>query len=401
MKIFPLLLLPLLPLVLRGQDRPIVIKAGTVLDGKGGVLRNVGIVIEGSKITRIDPGVREATYDLSRQTVMPGWIDTHVHIGNHFDPDGRNHNSAAETPQQAMAYAVENASLMLNTGFTTVQSLGAELDGDLRDRIHRGAIPGPRLLTSLRQINENTGTPDQIRQFVRKAKADGADVVKLFASKSIREGGTQSMTDEQILAACGEARAVGLRSVVHAQDDRSARAAALAGCTSIEHGSRLPDEVLRLMADRGTYLDPHFGLLYANYLENRDKFFGTRNFDVQAFANMEKIVPVARASFKRALAAGSVKIIFGTDAVAGSIGRNHEEFVYRVRDGGQSPMDAIISATSRAAASLDLANRIGTIAPDFEADLIAVDGDPLQDITVVRRVMFVMKGGKVYKNVGR
>ncbi|MBI4520554.1 MAG: amidohydrolase family protein [Gemmatimonadetes bacterium] len=395
--LLPLLLVPTLAF---GQSAPITIRAGTLLDGRGGVTRNATIVVEGSRIMRIESGaVGAPTYDLSRLTVMPGLIDTHVHIGNHFDADGRNHWDPNETPQQAMLYAAANAYATLLAGFTTVQSVGAESDRDLRDWIERGLIPGPRVLTSLRAIREPGGTPAELREFVRRAKADGADVVKIFASKSIRDGGGQSLTDEQVQAACGEARAVGLRTLVHAQDEGSARAATVAGCTAVEHGSRLSDDLLRLMAERGTYLDPHIGLLYRNYLDNRERFMGEGNYTPAGFAEMERIIPVALASFKRALANGRVKIVFGTDAVAGANARNQEELIYRVREGGQRPLDAIVSATSLAAQSLNLADRIGAIAPNLEADLVAVAGNPLEDITALRRVVFVMKGGKVYKNV--
>lgn len=388
------------PAVVLAQDGPIVIRADTVLDGKGGTLSNASIVVQGSRISRIDPNAQGATYDLRGLTVMPGWIDTHAHIVQHFNrKTGKIPQPGDETPQQAVLYAVENAYATLNGGFTTIQSPGAELDKDLRDWIAEGNVPGPRILTSLRAITDKTGTPEEIRAFVRKAAADGADVIKIFATASIREGGGQTMSDAQIQAACSEAHAVGKRAMVHAQGPEGAKAAILAGCNSIEHGNYLTNEVLDLMAQRKVYFDPNFGLLLHNYLENRAKFVGG-NFNEAGFAFMEKGIPIGVDTFKRALAR-NVLIVFGTDAVAGANGRNYEEFVYRVRDGGQKPMAAIVAATSVAAQSLDLGEKIGTIAPGFEADIIATDGNPLQDITAVRRVVFVMKGGKVYKNVAR
>jgi len=382
------------------QDRPVVIRADTVIDGKGATLTNASIVVQGSKIARIDPAAQGITYDLRGLTVMPGWIDTHAHIVQHFDrKTGKTPQRGDETPQQAMLYAVENAYTTLMGGFTTVQSPGAEIDKDLRDWIADGRVPGPRILTSLRAITDRTGTPDEIRAFVRKAVADGADVIKIFATSSIRDGGDQTMTDEQIRAACSEAHASGKRAMVHAQGPEGAKAAILAGCNTIEHGNRLTDEVLDLMAQRKVYFDPNFGLLLHNYLENRDRFSGG-NFNDAGFAFMERGIPIGIDTFKRALTR-NIPIVFGTDAVAGANGRNYEEFVYRVRDGGQKPMAAIVAATSTAAQSLDLGDKIGTIAPGFEADIIATDGNPLQDITAVRRVVFVMKGGKVLKNVKR
>ena len=387
-----------LPIVAQAQDRPVVIRADTVLDGKGATLTNTAVVVQGSKITKLDPAAQGITYDLRGLTVMPGWIDTHAHIVQHFDrKTGKTPQRGDETPQQAMLYAVENAYTTLTGGFTTIQSPGAEIDKDLRDWIADGRVPGPRILTSLRAITDRTGTPDEIRAFVRKAVADGADVIKIFATSSIRDGGEQTMTDEQIRAACSEAHAAGKRAMVHAQGPEGAKAAILAGCNTIEHGNRLTDEVLDLMAQRKVYFDPNFGLLLHNYLENRDRFSGG-NFNDAGFQFMERGIPIGIDTFKRALMR-NIPIVFGTDAVAGANGRNYEEFVYRVRDGGQKPMAAIVAATSTAAQSLDLGNTIGTIAPGFEADIIATDGNPLQDITAVRRVVFVMKGGKIYKNV--
>ncbi len=380
------------------QDSAIVIKADTVLDGKGGTLTNTSLVVQGGRITKIDPKAQGATYDLRGLTVMPGWIDTHAHIVQHFDRHtGKTPRRGEETPQESAMYAVENAYATLVAGFTTIQSPGAELDKDLRDFIASGSVPGPRILTSLRAVTERTGTPDEIRAFVRKAVADGADFVKLFATASIREGGAQTMSDEQIQATCSEAHALGKRAMVHAQGPEGAKAAILAGCNSIEHGNSLTDEVLDLMAQRKVYFDPNFGLLLHNYLDNRAKFIGG-NFNEAGFTFMEKGIPIGIDTFKRALTR-SIPIVFGTDAVAGANGRNYEEFIYRVRDGGQKPMAAIVAATSTAAQSIELGDKIGTIAPGFEADIIATDGNPLQDITAVRRVVFVMKGGKVYKNL--
>lgn len=385
---------------LSAQTAPIVIKARTVLDGKGGTLTNVALVIQGSKILRIEAAKADATYDLTTQTVLPGLIDTHTHIVDHFDrTTGRLHTAAdPETLEQTTLYTMENAYRTFMAGFTTIQSPGAEVDKDLRDWINDGRVPGPRILTSLRQIFDTTGTPDQIRAFVRKSAADGADFIKIFATGSIREGGKPTMTDAQIQAACGEANALGMRTIAHAQGPEGAKSAVLAGCTSIEHGNRLTDEVIRLMVEHGTYFDSNNHLMIHNYMENKAHFLGIGNYTEEGFAYMERGLAPGNDSFKRALAA-KVKMVFGTDATAGAHGRNAEELIYRVKDGGQPPMDAIVTATSRSAESLRLGDQIGTIAPGMEADIIAVDGNPLQDITAVRRVTFVMKGGKVFKNV--
>jgi len=377
------------------QENPITIRAGTLFDGKGGVRHNVQIVIQNGKIQRIEKANGTATYNLSKFTVLPGWIDVHDHITWHFGPNGRAEDKS-ETKADAALAAAANARVTLLAGFTTIQSLGSPEDKDLRAAVNTGEIPGPRILTALRPISDAKLTPDQIREAVRKLKADGADVVKIFASKSIRDGGGQTLSDEQLQAACGEAKAQGLRSVVHAYKS-AVRASALNGCTEVEHGTYATDEDLRALAGHGTFFDPQVGLVIHNYLDNKAKFLGIGNYTEEGFAKMQEVLPLNQEMFKRALGTKGLKIVFGTDAVAGAHGRNAEEFIYRVQ-AGQDAMDAMVAANSRAAESLNMQDQIGSIAPGMQADIIALDGDPLKDITAVRRVVFVMKGGRVYKN---
>jgi imidazolonepropionase-like amidohydrolase len=379
------------------QAPGVTIRADRVLDGKGGTLGNVTLRVEGSRIAAIDPGGSNGTYDLRGLTLMPGWIDTHVHIGTHFGANGRASNDG-ETPEQQALYGAENLYATLMAGFTTVRSVGDMSDRDLRDAIVRGVLPGPRLLTSLGSVNENSGTPEQIRATIRKLAAAGADLIKLFASKSSREGGGRTMTDEQLQAACGEAHAQKLRTLVHAHSADSVRAAVLAGCDAITHGSGVTDAELTLMVERGIYFEPQF-LVTHNYLDHKAQYLGIGNYTEEGFASMEQLRPVRTAMFTRALTEKRLWLVFGTDAVAGAHGRNAEEFIYRVRDGRQTFMDALVSATSRAAEALGLQDTLGVVQPGMQADLIAVDGDPRQDVTAVRRVVFVMKSGRVYKNV--
>ncbi len=377
--------------------QPIVLQTSTILDGKGGTLRNQQVVIDGSKISAVKSGNAKATYDLRGLTVMPGWIDTHVHLNWHFDAEHKLMNSPREDPKAQALYSAENAWLTLQAGFTTVQSVGAPVDVDLRDRIHQGSLPGPRILTSVRQINNNTAkTPDEYREFVRKTRSEGADVIKLFATSGLGAGGAQNISDENIQAVCGEAKAVGLRAIVHAIGDSGVRASVLAGCTAIEHANFVTDDTLKLIAERGTFFDPNFLVLH-NYIDQRPSF---PNINDQGIKGLQDSIPLIAEVLQRARKF-NVKVVLGTDAVAGAHGRNAEEFVYRVRDGHDKPMDAIVSATSVAADSLGLGNKIGAVAQGFEADLVAVDGDPLKDITAVRRVVFVMKGGKVFRNSRR
>jgi imidazolonepropionase-like amidohydrolase len=389
----------LAPTALAAAQQPISIRAGTLIDGKGGVQRNAAIGIDGSRIVSLgDAAAETVTYDLSRFTVLPGLVDTHVHIGAHFGKDGRASN-AGETSAEAVLAAAGNAYAMLMAGFTTVQSIGQPIDVPLRDAIARGSVAGPRLLTSVHQLTDTKLTLDEVRQFVRKSIADGADVIKIFASKSIREGGGQTLSDAQINTACGEAKTLGKRVWVHAHAASAVRAAALAGCTTVAHGSQITDDEADLMAARGTYFEPNIGLVSQNYIENRSRYLGIGNYDETGFKFTEDGIPLKLAMFKMAIRHKDLKILMGTDAVAGAHGQNARETVYRVQVGGQPAMDAITAVTSLNAAALGLGDRVGTLAPGMEADLIAVDSNPLSDITALQRVVFVMKGGTVYRNV--
>lgn len=379
----------------------IVIAASTVLDGKGGVLHNTRIVVEGSKIVRIDPNAAPVNYDLRGLTVLPGWIDSHVHITWSFGPDGKNAGAGGTTPYATYA-AAANAWTTLLAGFTTVQSVGSANDLPLRDAIARGALPGPRILSSAEPLigrGEQSGTPDEIRAFVRKQKDAGADLIKIFAAGSVRRP-QMLLSQEQLNAACDEAKKLGLRTLVHAYKD-AVRAAVLAGCTQIEHGPLATDDDLKLMVQKGVWLDPQAGLVMENYLLNKEKFSGTPGYPEEVFPTIKEMIPEYHSFFKQALKIPGLKIVFGSDALAGSHGRNAEEFIDRVRDGGAEPMAAVVSANSVAAEALGMGNKIGSIVPGFEADIIALDGDPVKDITAVRRVVFVMKGGVVFKKVPR
>lgn len=381
-------------------QQDLTLKAARVIDGRGNVLSNRDIVVDDGAIVRVSEHGPQAAhdYDLTGFTVLPGLIDTHVHIGWHFDPDGRLHDDDDEPGEVNALYAAENAWVTLMAGFTTVQSLGSPVDLHIRDAISRGTLPGPRILTSLRSVNVRTGTPDDIRRFVHEQKENGADVIKIFGSASIRDGGKPTMSQEQLDAACGEAKALGLRAVVHAHGPESARRSVLAGCSAIEHGALLDREVLSLMAERGVYFDPNTHLIFQNYFDNRERYLGIGNYNDEGFRQMELAVPSVLNVFQQALAIPNLDMVFGTDAVAGAHGKNIEELIYRVEAGGQDPHHAILSATSLAAKSLELDDTIGAVERGMAADLIAVDGNPLEDITALRRVRFVMKGGQVVKN---
>lgn len=379
------------------QPGEVRIRAARVVDGAGQVLANATVVVNGSRITAVEPSAaKPADIELGHATLLPGLIDVHVHIGWHFGAGGR-FEPRAPTPAQDILYAAENAYVTLTAGFTTVQSPGQPGDVELRDAIARGVLPGPRILTSIVQITPMSGTPAELRQRVRDLKRLRADVVKIIDSVGGRGGLEQAMTREQWDALCSEARAQGLRTMVHAQTSESVRAAVNAGCLQIEHGVGIDASTLTFMAERGVYFDPNVGLVMQNYLRNRSKFLGVGDYTEDSFAAMEQTMKLNAALIKKAVATPGLKLVMGSDAVAGGHGRNADEIVERVRQGGQKPMDAIRSATSLAAESLGLDKSIGRIAPGYQADLIAVDGDPLTDIRVLGRVTFVMRDGRIYK----
>jgi imidazolonepropionase-like amidohydrolase len=382
----------------------IVIRAATILDGRGGRVANGAVVVRGGRIVDVvrgaaaDVAAQQAgvLYDLGNATVLPGLIDGHVHINSYFNAGGRIHTrNDGDTPAQSALAIASNLRRMLMSGVTTVQSMGAAEDATFRDAIALGAIAGPRLITTLNPITDEKLTPDSLRALVRQRKAEGADAIKVFASRSIREGGTTTMTAEQLGALCGEAKALGLRTLVHAHSEESMRFATLAGCTQIEHGIFSTPEVLRLMAEHGTYFDPQCGLIFRNYLENRSKYEGTGNFNEEGFAALQRGVIMAPNVIRLAQATPGLKLVWGTDAVAGAHGRDVEDLICRVREGGQPAAAALISATSGGAEALGLGKEIGTLAKGYRADVIAVTGDPTKRIEALRDVRFVMLHGLV------
>ena len=373
--------------------------AARLFDGLGRVVDDAVIEVRGSRIVSAGPRKGAAvTRQLGDVTLLPGLIDVHVHIDWHFQPNGIYGNRPGqerETPEQAAAAIQANLDATLDAGFTTIQTLGAAGDKARRDAIAAGTMRGPRILTSLGQLQPGNQTADQLRERVRRLKADGADVIKTFASGSIRDGGKMNVMEAQLEAICGEARTQGLRTAVHAHDSASIVAAVRAGCDQIEHGVFADDVALKAMKDANVFFDPNIGLVLQNYIENKSKYLGSGNYTEESFAFMEKTAPTLGAAFGRAWRLG-LRMPLGTDAVAGAHGQNGRELIARVA-AGQPARDALISATSLAATSLKLDKVIGRLAAGYEADIIAVRGDPTRDIAAVRNVVFVMKGGRIYK----
>jgi imidazolonepropionase-like amidohydrolase len=209
----------------------------------------------------------------------------------------------------------------------------------------------------------------------------------------------QTIPQADLEAACDEARKLGLRTLVHANYD-AVHGTVAAGCTQVEHGLGATEADLRAMAEKGIYFDPQAGQLIQNYLDNRARYAGTPFFPKtpEEFEPMKELLPITYGVVHRAHKISSLKIVFGTDALAGMHGHNVEDLINRVVEGGIAPLDALLSANSLAAEAMKMGDQIGALAPGLEADIIALDGDPLKDVTVVRRMVFVMKGGSVYKN---
>lgn len=386
-----------LPPFAEAQNRA-VIAVSTALDGKGKILHDTRIVVSGSTIAGIDPKASPIDYDLRGLTVMPGWIDAHVHITSSFGADGKNAGMGIATPEAA-SRAAANASATLLAGFTTIQSMDSVVA--LREASARGELAAPRILTIVEPLvgrGEQTGTPEEVRAFVRKQKESGADFLKIYASGGMRQT-KQTIPQAAFDAACDEARKVGLRTLVHANYE-AVRGAIIAGCTQIEHGLGATDSDLHAMAEKGIYFDPQAGQLIQNYLDNRERYAGTPFFPKTAeeFEPMKDLLPIAHETVQRARKISGLKIVFGTDALAGMHGHNVEDLINRVLEGGVAPMDALVSAHSLAAEAMRMADQIGVLAPGLQADIIALNGDPLKDITATRQVVFVMKGGVVYKN---
>jgi imidazolonepropionase-like amidohydrolase len=376
----------------------LVVRAATVIDGTGTVRRNMDVVVRDGRIAELRPSRGKADVDLGTRVLAPGLIDTHVHLGWYITAAHRlRQRNDGDDERTAILNAAGNAQRMLQAGFTTVQSVGGMEDKPVRDAIDRGVLTGPRILTSLGSLNENAGSPDSIRAVVRRFKTDGADVIKIFASKSIRDGGVQSMTQEQIDAACGEAKVLGLRSIVHAHAASAAKAAVKAGCTQVDHGVLVDDEALRMMAQAGTYFEPQCELVSRNYLDHKEWFRGIGNYNDEGFAATERSIGLRKGLVDRYRAVKGLKVVYGTDAVAGAHGQNARDLICRVRENGESAIDAITSATSLSAESLGLGQEIGRVAPGYRADLVAFDGDPRADPQAFMRVSFVMKDGVVHR----
>ncbi len=385
----------------RQSAKQLAVRCGKLLDGKSSSLvSDAVILIDGDRITAVGRGLQipagVEVIDWSRATVLPGLIDTHTHLTYHYDTE--QNEKAAVTA----IYAAENARKTLEAGFTTVRNLGAGdgVDFDLRHTIDKGAVPGPRIQASgapLTRSRAPESTDDlsarisSIREFVRKQISAGAEVVKIFVTPGAGGGDILLYTEEEIKAVVDEASKARLKVSAHAHATEGIKAAVRAGVASIEHGSKLDDEAIKLMIAHHTALVPTL-YLPNHYLGHREKF----NFNEARWQALDQLRSVTANNFRTALAAG-VWIVMGSDAVAGLHGENAKEIEWMVK-AGMTPVQAIRAATADAARLMGWSERVGTIEAGKFADLIAVEGDPLKDITELQRVKFVMKGGVIVRS---
>jgi imidazolonepropionase-like amidohydrolase len=399
----------------------LALKAGRLLDPKtGAVTNNAFILIENDKIVAVGPDVTvpagSEVIDLKDKFVLPGLIDCHTHVTG--QPENFYEDLFRKSPIDVAVTAHIYARRTLEAGFTTIRDVGASeyIDVALRNAINAGKIPGPRMQAATLALSATGGhgdlngfSPylkfntldrvvdgvDELRKQIRTNVKYGADLIKMLATAGVlseeESVGAPQYSQEEMNAVVEEARMWGRRVAAHAHGAEGIKRAIRAGVASIEHGSFLDDEGVKLLKERGTYLVAD--IYNDDYILAE---FAKLGYPEKIIEKERKVGRTQRESFQRAVKAG-VKIAYGTDAGVYPHGWNAKQFVHMVR-WGQTPLEAINAATVNAADLLGWSDRVGSIAPGKFADIIAVEGDPLKDISEMERVKFVMKGGVVYKS---
>jgi len=414
------------------QSEPLTaIRAGTLIDGGGGpAVKNAVILVRSERISAVGAGLPvpagATVIDLSSYTVLPGFVDAHVHLAQRTIGDGDwQHSDLTMSPGELPLLGAAHAQQTLEAGFTTVRVVGSSHFGDiaLRDAINAGWLPGPRIVGAGISFGIRGGHcdgtagywpgalhheggiedgvadgEDAVRAAVRYVVKYGADVIKICATGGVLSptdsAGAPQYSEAEMRVIVETARLLDRKVAAHAHGTIGIKAAVRAGVASIEHGSILDDEAVRLMREHGTYLVPTL----------------LAGFTVESLARAGKLPPAIAAkafaiaprmqqSFRLALA-GGVKIALGTDAGVMRHGSNAREFALMVRY-GMTPMQAIVAGTASGATLLDRAADVGAVTAGRFADIVAVQGDPLQNVAVLENVDFVMKGGKVFKQDGR
>jgi imidazolonepropionase-like amidohydrolase len=393
------------------------VHAAHMLDVKTGkTLDNVLITIDGDKITAIGSGAAPAgatVIDLPNATILPGLIDAHTHLTG--DPNFGYQELGISIPKEALIGA-KNARITLQAGFTTVRNVGASgyTDVALRDAINEGMVPGPRMMVSGPPLSITGGHCDQnllpyefhatadgtadgiehVQQKVREIIKYGADVIKICATGGVLSKGddprASQYTLEEMKAIVADAHRLGRKVAAHAHGAQGIAWAAEAGVDSIEHGTYIDDNGIKIMKEHGTYLVP------TQYLGDWMRENAAKIGLPPMYADkMKAVTSVSRQNLKHAFDAG-VKVAFGTDAAVYPHGLNAHEFAVYVQM-GMTPIQAIQTATVNAADLLGWTDRVGSLEPGKFADIVAVDGDPTKDVTLLQNPVFVMKGGTVYK----
>ncbi|WP_396207913.1 amidohydrolase family protein [Gemmatimonas sp.] len=404
-----------------------VIRAARLIVGDGTVIDQPAVVVRGDRIVEAGPASRVTVprgakvIELAGHTLLPGFIDTHTHLTS-IDSDGGDLAAIQETAAHAGIWAAVNARKTLDAGFTAVREAGAPGFADVaaKSAIARGIIPGPRIFAAGAALGilgghadvngyspevqlPGTGTivngVDEVRQTVRHHVKYGADQIKIVATGGILSQGdaptASQFSDAELREAVSEAARLGRKVMAHAHGGAGLTAAVEAGVASIEHGSLVTAEQGALMKQKGTYLVPTLIIL-----EEIVKDGAKKGYPPYAVEKAKAIAAERRTRLRAAFQAG-VPFAFGTDATSDIHGRNGEEFHYMVEILGATPMQAILSATRDAAALIGISRDAGSVTTGKWADIVAVEGNPLDDVRRLEKVTFVMKGGAVYKSGGK